>query len=222
MEPRDRALLHARGRIAVGAAFVLFPGLAGRMWIGADAARRPVKVLARAFGVRDLAIGLGVVIALDRGTPVRGWIEAGALSDAVDTCASLLAGGSIPPAIRWPCDGARRRAQPATGACAGAAVRRRDRSRSRARRPRRSLTGHPRPTPSAARDGDRVAVADRLLRVVAPERVELERVHPSAAFRGSSRLRVFSAAAGALEAAELDRALATSRARCAPTASCRS
>ena len=66
-------------------------------------ARRPVKVLARAFGVRDLAIGLGVVIALDRGTPVRGWIEAGVLSDAIDTAASLLAGSSIPPAIRWPC-----------------------------------------------------------------------------------------------------------------------
>ena len=47
MEPRELALLHARGRIAVGAAFVLFPGLAGRMWIGSDAARRPVKVLAR-------------------------------------------------------------------------------------------------------------------------------------------------------------------------------
>src|SRR5215208_1771459 len=103
MEPRDRALLHARARIAVGAAFVLFPGLAGRMWIGSDAARRPVKVLARAFGARDLAIGLGVVIALDRGAPVRGWIEAGVLSDAIDAAASLLAGGSIPPAIRWPC-----------------------------------------------------------------------------------------------------------------------
>lgn len=103
MEPRELALLHARGRIAVGAAFVLFPGLAGRRWIGADAARRQVKVLARAFGVRDLAIGLGVVIALDRGAPVRGWIEAGALSDVIDTCASLLAGGSIRPAIRWPC-----------------------------------------------------------------------------------------------------------------------
>ena len=103
MEPRDAALLHARGRIAVGAAFVLFPRLAGHMWIGSDAARRPVKVLARAFGARDLAIGLGVVIALDRGTPVRGWIEAGALSDAIDTAASLLAGGSIPGAIRWPC-----------------------------------------------------------------------------------------------------------------------
>jgi hypothetical protein len=103
MEPRDAAVLHARGRIAVGAAFVLFPGLAGRMWIGSDAARRPVKVLARAFGARDLAIGLGVVIALDRGAPARGWIEAGVLSDAIDTCASLLAGSSIPPAIRWPC-----------------------------------------------------------------------------------------------------------------------
>jgi hypothetical protein len=103
MDARDRALLHARGRIAVGAAFVLLPGLAGRMWISSDAARRPVKVLARAFGARDLALGLGVVIALDRGTPVRGWIEAGVLSDAIDTCASLLAGSSIPPAIRWPC-----------------------------------------------------------------------------------------------------------------------
>jgi hypothetical protein len=46
---------------------------------------------------------LGTTIALDRGVPVRGWIEAGALSDVIDTAASLLAGNSIPPAIRWPC-----------------------------------------------------------------------------------------------------------------------
>jgi hypothetical protein len=103
VEPRELALNHARGRMAVGAAFVLFPGIAGRMWIGSPAAERPVKVLARAFGVRDLALGLGVAIALDRGAPVRGWIEAGLLSDAIDTCASLLAGNSIPPAVRWPC-----------------------------------------------------------------------------------------------------------------------
>ena len=103
MEARELVLWHARGRQLVGAAFVLAPGLAGRAWIGSDARRRPVKVLARAFGVRDLAIGLGTVIALDRGTPVRGWIEAGVLSDLIDTVASLLAGSSIPPAIRWPC-----------------------------------------------------------------------------------------------------------------------
>lgn len=103
MEPRELAVWHARGRQLVGGAFVLAPGLFGRTWIAGDARRRPVKVLARAFGARDLALGLGVVIALDRGAPVRGWIEAGALSDAIDTCASLLAGNSIPPAVRWPC-----------------------------------------------------------------------------------------------------------------------
>jgi hypothetical protein len=100
MQPRDIALAHARGRMLVGAAFVLAPGLAGRLWIGADAARRPVKVLARAFGVRDLALGLGVVIALDRGAPVRGWIEGGVLSDAVDVAAALIAGDSIPSDVR--------------------------------------------------------------------------------------------------------------------------
>ena len=103
MEARELAVWHARGRQLVGAAFVLAPGLFGRSWIADDARRRPVKVLARAFGARDLALGLGVVIALDRGAPVRGWIEAGLLSDAIDTCASLLAGDSIPPAVRWPC-----------------------------------------------------------------------------------------------------------------------
>jgi len=97
---RDLALAHARGRIAVGAAFFLAPGLAGRLWIGDDARRRAVKVLARAFGARDLAIGLGVVIALDRGAPVRGWLEAGALSDTLDFSASFLAGDSIPRDLR--------------------------------------------------------------------------------------------------------------------------
>jgi hypothetical protein len=100
MQARDFALAHARGRMLVGAAFVLAPGLAGRLWIGRDAARRPVTVLARAFGVRDLALGLGVVIALDRGAPVRGWIEGGVLSDAVDVAATLLAGDSIPADVR--------------------------------------------------------------------------------------------------------------------------
>jgi hypothetical protein len=100
MQARDLALLHAWGRIVVGGAFVLAPGLAGRLWIGADSERRAVKVLGRAFGVRDLALGLGVVIALERGAPVRGWIEGGVLSDAVDVTATALAGDSIPPDVR--------------------------------------------------------------------------------------------------------------------------
>ena len=137
-----------RLRIGVGAAFVLFPGLAGRMWIGPDAARRPVKVLARAFGVRDLAIGLGVVIALDRGTPVRGWIEAGALSDAVDTCASLLAGELDPPGDPLARDRGRRHVD-WRPALSWPTEFDHGRSRSRARRPR-PCSPATRPSPSSA------------------------------------------------------------------------
>ena len=100
MEPREIAIAQARGRIAVGAAYVLAPGLFGRIWVGRDADRRGTKVLARAFGARDLALGLGVVIAIDRGAPVRGWLEASALSDALDFCASLLGGDALPAVSR--------------------------------------------------------------------------------------------------------------------------
>jgi len=100
MEARDIAIAQARGRMAVGAAFVLAPGLAGRVWVGRDAGRPGAKVLARAFGARDLALGLGVVIAIDRGAPVRGWLEGSALADAVDFLAGLAAGDALPPATR--------------------------------------------------------------------------------------------------------------------------
>jgi hypothetical protein len=100
MQARDLALSQARGRIVVGAALVLAPGLAGRFWIGDEAKRPAVKVFARALGVRDLGLGLGVVIALDRGAPVRGWLEAGGLADLVDLAATLGAGAAIPEQAR--------------------------------------------------------------------------------------------------------------------------
>src|SRR5918992_4631825 len=100
MEPRDLAIAQARGRIAVGAAFLVAPSLAGRLWVGGEARRPGAKVLGRAFGARDLALGLGVVIALDRGAPVRGWLEASALADAADFTAGLLDSRALPPLLR--------------------------------------------------------------------------------------------------------------------------
>jgi hypothetical protein len=100
VEPRDLAIAQARGRIAVGVAFLVAPSLAGRLWVGGDARRPGARVLARAFGARDLALGLGVVIALDRGAPVRGWLEASGLSDAADFTAGLLDPGALPPVLR--------------------------------------------------------------------------------------------------------------------------
>jgi hypothetical protein len=100
MEPRDIALAQARGRMAFGVAFLIAPGLAARGWVGGDAMRPGAKVLTRALGARDLALGLGIVIALDRGAPARGWLEASALADSVDFLATLIAGSALPPAGR--------------------------------------------------------------------------------------------------------------------------
>jgi hypothetical protein len=100
VQARDLALANARGRMAIGAALVLAPRLAGPMWIGDEAERPAVKVLARAVGARDVALGLGIAVALDRGAPVRGWLEGAALADGVDLAATLLARDSIPSGAR--------------------------------------------------------------------------------------------------------------------------
>jgi hypothetical protein len=96
MEPRDAAVALARGRIALGVAAILTPGVAGRFLIGSDGSRGGAKLFARMVGVRDVALGLGAVIALDRGAPVRGWLEASALADGGDAAACLLGREHMP------------------------------------------------------------------------------------------------------------------------------
>ena len=85
------------GRIALGASYSLAPGLALRLWPGGGAHRDPAaRFLARSTGVRDLAIGLGTLMAVRKGGAVRGWLEAGMLADAGDAAAVLL-GYPLPP-----------------------------------------------------------------------------------------------------------------------------
>lgn len=102
MEPRGLATSLARGRIAIGAAALAVPGLAGRVMFAREGSRPGVRALARMLGGRDLVLGLGVVIALDRGAPVRGWLEACAVADTVDLVACTLARDQIPPATYVP------------------------------------------------------------------------------------------------------------------------
>jgi hypothetical protein len=98
MEPRDVAVALARGRIAFGAAALSAPGLVSRVMFGPDGSRPGTRLLARMVGGRDVALGLGVVIALDRGAPVRGWLEACSLADGVDLVGCLIARNEIPRA----------------------------------------------------------------------------------------------------------------------------
>jgi hypothetical protein len=100
VDARDVAIAQARARIGVGIAMLVAPGLAGRILIGRDAERAGSKLITRGFAARDLALGLGVVIALDRGAPVRGWLEGSALADGGDLLATVLAGAAIPAVAR--------------------------------------------------------------------------------------------------------------------------
>jgi hypothetical protein len=104
---RSRAEQAARAlaltRVGVGVVALAVPQLPAAVWVGGPESRAAgTKVLVRALGGRDLALGLGVLFALRRRAPVRGWLEAGSLADLGDGVATLLAFGSVPRRFRWP------------------------------------------------------------------------------------------------------------------------
>jgi hypothetical protein len=100
MDASQLAKTNGIGRIALGAGLALAPGIAARTWVGDDASRTGAKVLAAALGARDVALGVGLLVALNGDGPARGWLEGAALADAVDFAATLAAGAAIPRAGR--------------------------------------------------------------------------------------------------------------------------
>ncbi|MGH9226190.1 MAG: hypothetical protein ACRD2W_20935 [Acidimicrobiales bacterium] len=80
----------AAGRIGMGAVAVVAPKSALKRWLGPDGTRPDTRLLARMLGARDVAIGIGTLFAVKHQSPVRGWLEAGALADAGDLAASVL------------------------------------------------------------------------------------------------------------------------------------
>jgi hypothetical protein len=91
MEGRKMAVSLARGRIAIGVVSLLAPELVARTMTGRDGSEGAIRLFARMVGARDLGLGLGLLVALDRGAPVRGWLEASAVVDGIDAVACLLA-----------------------------------------------------------------------------------------------------------------------------------
>jgi len=70
---------------------LLAPGLVGRTMTGRGGSEGGTRLFARMVGARDLGLGLGLLVALKRGAPVRGWLEASAVVDGIDATACLLA-----------------------------------------------------------------------------------------------------------------------------------
>ena len=99
MEARDLAVGLAGGRIAIGVVSLLAPGLVGRAMMRRGGDSGGMHLLLRVVGARDLALGLGVLVALDRDAPVRGWLRASALVDGLDAAGSLLARNHLRPIV---------------------------------------------------------------------------------------------------------------------------
>ena len=97
MEPRDLAVNLARGRIAFGVVSLLAPGLVARAMTGGS--EGGTRLFVRLVGARDLGVGLGLQIALDREAPTRGWLEASAVVDGIDAAAFLLARPHLRPGV---------------------------------------------------------------------------------------------------------------------------
>jgi hypothetical protein len=98
MEPRLLARSTAVTRVGFGIALLARPELLTVPWIGRDATRPGPKVLARAAGARDLALGAGA-LACDS-DDLRLWLAAALIADGADLVVTATAGSSLPLAGR--------------------------------------------------------------------------------------------------------------------------
>jgi hypothetical protein len=98
MEEKDLAVSLARGRIAFGVVSLLAPGLVARTMTGGGS-EGGTRLFVRMIGARDLGVGLGLQLALDRDAPTRGWLEASAVVDGIDAAACLLARDHLRPGV---------------------------------------------------------------------------------------------------------------------------
>ena len=84
MDAKDLAVGLAGGRIAIGVVSLLMPAVVGRAMMGPDGDSGGARLFLRVVAARDLALGIGVLAALDRDAPVHGWLRASAVVDGLD------------------------------------------------------------------------------------------------------------------------------------------
>jgi hypothetical protein len=97
------------GRVAIGVVALVRPDLMARAWVGAVQAAGPAGVvLGRAAGGRDIALGVGALLASSRrnGRGLLGWTVAGSFCDAVDVAATVASWHELPPRGRCAVAGA--------------------------------------------------------------------------------------------------------------------
>jgi hypothetical protein len=83
-------------RVLFGVVASSVPEKVGSTWIGEDASRESSKVVFRALGLRDIALGAGMVEASVRDEAAP-WLAVAMLSDLGDFTATVIARNKIDP-----------------------------------------------------------------------------------------------------------------------------
>ena len=96
MNERELARIFGLVRLAIGAIGVLAPQKSMRAWIGQEAKPYPTNMVVRGMAVRDAALGIGLLAALEKDGDARGWLEGMALSDLGDAIGTLGSWKDLP------------------------------------------------------------------------------------------------------------------------------
>jgi hypothetical protein len=83
------ARMLAAGRVLIGATLFAAPDLAAAPWVGDDARTSGARVVVRALGARDAALGAGTLAASGDRAQLRRWLVASTACDAADFVATL-------------------------------------------------------------------------------------------------------------------------------------
>jgi len=93
MDHRTNVLGIARGRIVMGLAMLVLPGVVLRLLFGRHASTPTARVMARMFGAREVVLGVGTVTSVKERTQDAEWTGACAVADAVDGLVLAFAPG---------------------------------------------------------------------------------------------------------------------------------
>jgi len=104
---RRGATALAVGRMGLGAVALTSPVTVGRPWAGPSADSQAGRVLGRATGGRDLALGLGTLAALRRSPGpeadrvAAAWVGLSGLCDGIDLLITVGSWRRLPARERW-------------------------------------------------------------------------------------------------------------------------
>ncbi len=89
MNEREIARILGLVRVVLGGVGVFAPQKFMRLWIGREAKPYPTNMVLRGLAIRDVALGIGLLAALEKDGDARGWLEGMALSDLGDALGTL-------------------------------------------------------------------------------------------------------------------------------------